>query len=416
LSGFKFLHAADLHLGSPFHGLRVHDTGVTERLADAGRTAFTALVSRAIEERVAFVVLAGDIYEGEWRDNTIGLFFARELGRLERAGIDVYLLHGNHDAESVVMHSVTLPDSVRVFASDKPTTFRIEALKVALHGQSFAEPAVTENLALNYPNQVGGWFNIGVLHTSLTGYPPHADYAPSTPGHLRARGYDYWALGHVHEYAVLQTRPHIVYAGNLQGRHMGEQGARGAVLVRVEEGEIESVERVIVDRVRWIELPVSVAGETNEATLVRRIEDAVRPLGVLATERLIVLRIVLAGETELHRRLVADREEISAAVEAACQRVHADIWLERVELRTTAPARKLPTAPALASVDLGALLAEVAGDQELGDKARAEVAEIIARLPASVGEAERDFAGDLPALIAEARDLLLARVDEAATR
>ena len=413
MSGFKFLHAADLHLGSPFYGLVVRDPAAAARLAEAGRGAFSALVTRAIEERVAFVVIAGDVYDGDWRDNTIGLFFSRELARLDRAGIETFLLGGDDDAESLVSRNVELPPSVKRFASDAPTTFRIEALKVALHGQSFAVPNVTDNLVLNYPNQIGGWFNVGVLHTALTGHPPHADYAPATPGHLRARGYDYWALGHVHEYTVLQTRPHIVYPGNLQGRHMGEQGAKGAVLVKVDDGEI-SIERIIVDRVRWLELSVDASGETSEPALMKRIEEAVRPLAVLAAERLVVLRVVLIGESELGRRLVAEQDELAADARAACQRVHADIWLERLDMRMTMPTRKLPSTAALATVDLATMLEELMTDPGLREEASRRLEEILARLPGTIEGGGLSVAGDLPALMAEAQAVLLTRVaDEA---
>jgi exonuclease SbcD len=217
LAEFKFIHAADLHLGSPFYGLALKDRSVARRFAEASRAAFSDLVSYAMAEGVAFVVIAGDVYDGNWRDNTIGLFFNRELARLERAGIEVFLLRGNHDAESVITRSVTLPASVRQFSTKAASTFRIEALQVALHGQGFAEREVTENLVLRYPERISGWFNIGVLHTALTGRPPHDSYAPCSPGHLRARGYDYWALGHVHEFEVVGTQPYIVFPGNLQG-------------------------------------------------------------------------------------------------------------------------------------------------------------------------------------------------------
>src|SRR5580700_895405 len=134
MAKFSFLHAADLHLGSPFEGLSLKDEELARRFAGASREAFRALVDAALAEKVAFVVIAGDIYEWEWRDASIGLFFNRELARLDRAGIGVFLLKGNHDAESVVTRSVSLPDCVREFSSRAPATFRIEDLEVALHG------------------------------------------------------------------------------------------------------------------------------------------------------------------------------------------------------------------------------------------------------------------------------------------
>jgi exonuclease SbcD len=161
---FTFLHASDLYLSSPLVGLALKDEDVAKRFATASRAAFSDLVNHALELKVAFVVIAGDVYDGEWKDTSIGLFFNREIARLDRAGIPVFLLKGNHDAESVVTKTISLPDCVRQFPADKPKTFMIEELKVAVHGRSFPERAVTENYALTYPDPVPGL----VQHWSVT--------------------------------------------------------------------------------------------------------------------------------------------------------------------------------------------------------------------------------------------------------
>lgn len=195
---FSFIHTADLHLGSPFVGLSSSDLELARRVAAASREALEDLFTRAIELAVDFVVIAGDVYDGDWKDTTIGHFFNRETARLDRAGIPVYLIRGNHDAESVITSAVTLPESVHVFSARTAETMRIPELKVALHGRSFANRAVPENLASSYPLPETGWFNIGVLHTSCDGRPPHANYAPCRVQDLIQGGYQYWALGHVH--------------------------------------------------------------------------------------------------------------------------------------------------------------------------------------------------------------------------
>jgi len=414
VTAFKFIHAADLHLGSPFHGLALKDERVAHRFAEASRAAFSGLITRAIAEKVAFVVIAGDVYDGDWRDNTIGLYFNRELARLERAGIEIFLLRGNHDAESVITRSITLPASVRQFSTAAPVTFRIEALQVALHGQGFAHRAVTDNLVNTYPGRIAGWFNIGVLHTALTGRPPHDNYAPCSPGHLRARGYDYWALGHVHEYETVGTRPHIVFPGNLQGRNIREKGEKGAVLVSVADGEVTNVERVIVDRARWDELVLDVRGFSSEAAILKAIEEKLRSVGLVAAERLVALRVVLTGESDVHRRLLAHRDQLTDEVQAACHRVHGDIWLEKLEIRTHAPAKRRSEAPAMLAVDLSALLGAVADGDELKAKAGQLLAEIQVRIPGTIAEDEQKLADELEQLVAEARELLLARATDEA--
>lgn len=407
MTGFKFIHAADLHLGSPFHGLALRDPVVARRFAEASRSAFTALVNRAIEGGAAFMVIAGDVYDGDWRDNTIGLYFNRELGRLERAGIEVFLLRGNHDAESVITRSITLPASVRQFGTAAPSTFRIESLQVALHGQGFAQRAVTENLVGNYPGRIAGWFNIGVLHTALTGRPPHDSYAPCSPGHLRARGYDYWALGHVHEFETVGTRPHIIFPGNLQGRHIREKGEKGAVLVTVADGEVTSVERLIVDHARWIEVPVDVRGQGSEAAIIKQVEEKLRPLADVASDRLVALRVALTGESALHRQLVAHRDQLTDEVQAAAHHVHGDIWLERLDIRTHPPVVRRKGEAAMKSVDLAALLAEIETGPEIKARASQLLADVKVRIPGTIADEEQNLGGELDQLVSEARDLLL---------
>jgi DNA repair exonuclease SbcCD nuclease subunit len=408
LSEFKFIHAADLHLGSPFHGLTLKDAEVAKRFAEASRTAFTDLVTAGIEEGVAFMVIAGDVYDGDWRDNSIGLYFNRELGRLERAGIEVFLLRGNHDADSVVTRSVMLPQSVRQFSTKAPETFRVEGLQVALHGQGFAERAVTDNLVLKYPEPVPGWFNIGVLHTALNGRPPHDSYAPCSKAHLNARAYDYWALGHVHEFELVGTHPHIVFPGNLQGRSIREQGQKGAVLVTVADGAVADLERLIVDRARWAEMVLEIGDLDSEAAIIRAAEEALMPLQAEAEDRLVALRFALAGETPLHRQLVAHREQLADEIQAAAHRVHGDIWLEKLELRTKPPQRRA-TQPAVPAAGLAALLGDVGGGAELRGKAEQFIAEVKLRIPGTISADEQDLEGELDGLIAEARDLLLSR-------
>lgn len=162
---FRFVHTGDIHLDSPLKGLAGQDGAAAERIRTATRAAFANLVEYAIEEEVDFFIIAGDLYDGDWRDYQTGLFFVGQMGRLAKAAIPVYLLYGNHDAESQITKRLTLPENVQVFPSKKPQTFELEEHRVALHGQSFRQRDVTENLVPAYPPPVQGSFNIGVLHT-----------------------------------------------------------------------------------------------------------------------------------------------------------------------------------------------------------------------------------------------------------
>jgi DNA repair exonuclease SbcCD nuclease subunit len=408
MSSFTFIHAADLHLGSPFQGLAIKDAEIAAIFVEASRKAFSTLVDRAIERRVGFFVIAGDVYDGDWKDNKIGLFFNREMARLERAGIPVFLLRGNHDAASVITKTITLPGNVCEFPTNKPGTFRLDHLKVALHGQGFADRSATDNLALAYPPPVAGWFNLGVLHTSLTGREPHEPYAPCSVEDLRSRGYHYWALGHVHDYEEVSLDPHVIFPGNLQGRSIRERGGKGAVFVTVEDDTV-AVERLIVDEARFAEINVTVEPEDDQAAIFRRVEHAVQPLVPGMEGRMTALRVRLVGTTPLQGAIAANRAQWRDEVQAACHRCHEDIWLEKLELRLERPAKTEADAAPGASLDLSRLLGDHAGTADIATEAERLVGEIAARLPSGSGAGDLPLGDSIEMLVEEARQLLLAR-------
>lgn len=410
MSSFRFIHAADLHLGSPFQGLALKDADLAELFVEASRKAFTALVDEAVERKVDFFIVAGDVYDGDWKDNKIGLFFNREVARLERAGIPVFLLKGNHDAESVITKTITLPKNVSEFPTNKPGTFRLEHLKVALHGQGFAERSASENLALNYPKPEAGWFNIGVLHTSLTGREPHAPYAPCSVEDLRSRGYDYWALGHVHDFEIVAKDPLVVFPGNLQGRSIRETGAKGAVLVTVEDGRI-AYERLITDSARFAELAIVVESDDTPAALLRRVEDGIEPIADAMEGRPLALRIRMAGKSHVRNQLLSKVEDFRDEVQAACHRGHADIWLEKLDLRLESDDQT--SERNTGTLGLDGLLTMEGFPPELLEEAAARIAEIAARLPGGSGAGDLPLGDDIDVLLAEARDLLVSRAAEA---
>lgn len=332
----KFIHTADIHLDSPLSGLSVYQDAPADLLRTVTRDAFTRLVDFAIEEAVDFMVIAGDLYDGGWKDYNTGHYFCREMGRLNKADIPVYLVFGNHDAESEMTKKLSLPPNVQVFGSRKAGTFRLEAHKVALHGRSFKDAATLENLATGYPDRVDGWLNIGVLHTALEGNAAHAGYAPCSLAELKAKGYDYWALGHVHEHGILCHDPWVVYPGNLQGRHIRETGPRGAMLVTADETGIESAERIFVDGLRWTRVDV-------DAGAARTLDEVARLAGK-AFEQLLsgvteahyhAVRVCIQGKTAAHGALFGLetqlREEILAL--AAGQGIDR-LWVEKVVIET----------------------------------------------------------------------------------
>jgi DNA repair exonuclease SbcCD nuclease subunit len=377
LPNFTFLHAADIHLDSPLAGLSRYDGVPADDIRRAPRAAFDRLIEAAIDRRVDFVIIAGDLYDGDWKDMRTGLYFAAAMGKLGRAGIPVYLLAGNHDAASIITKELPPIPNVHRFSTREPEQHRIERLNVVIHGRSFATRQTVDNLAAGYPAAVSGAFNIGVLHTSLAGYAAHETYAPCTVQELAAKGYDYWALGHVHEYQIVAAQPYIVFPGNIQGRHIRESGPRGAVLVHVEDGEVAALERLELDAVRWVAIDVDAAGAEDMQALYDRARDALRRAwDALPRDRAMVVRLTFSGATTLHGALQDSSVRLRDDLRAIAADISAELWIEKIRVTTSAPVQSTGAAR---DGRIGSLIAEP--DPALGVLLREDLAKFLAALP-----------------------------------
>jgi exonuclease SbcD len=392
----KFIHTADLHLDSPLRGLSAYADAPAERLRTATRDAFHNLVTQAIDEQVDFMVIAGDVYDGDWKDFNTGLFFVRQMGRLRQAGIPVYLLYGNHDAESEMTRGLELPNNVHVFASRKSETFLIEDKKVALHGRSFKVAATTENLLPGYPEPLAGWLNIGVLHTALEGNAEHAKYAPCSVAELQAKGYQYWALGHVHEHWVQRGDVTIAYPGNLQGRHIRELGARGALMVTAEGREITAVDRLEMDVLRWHALEVDISGVSDRRGAIRAAGLALeRVLDATPAHLPLAVRVLFTGRSAAHMALVADEGQLRQEVIAQAVALDPDrVWIEKVRVASEAlTTEQLPyndeTQGSLA--DLASLTSMAKDDPDFVQSLQADWLGMLEKLPHEVLQASPEL-------------------------
>ena len=330
----RFIHAADLHLDSPLTGLRERAGSKAEDLAGATQRAFRQMVEFAIDERVDLVVIAGDVFDGDWSDFKSGLRFVAGLADLDKAGIPVAMIRGNHDAANKMSRRLKWPNNTFEFGSRAPATHVIEELGVAIHGQSFPTGAVPQNLAQTYPAPRSDLFNIGLLHTSASGSSAHATYAPCSVADLVAKGYDYWALGHVHTRGTLSEQPPIVFPGNLQGRHINEPGERGFMLVAVEGNQVQQVRFVPMDVLRWqrIEVNLSAAASLDEALLA--IGSAFESALTDAGGRPLAVRLALSGATPAHGELIANSEALEAECDALALTAPGEIWIERIQIDT----------------------------------------------------------------------------------
>jgi DNA repair exonuclease SbcCD nuclease subunit len=398
------------------HRLEAYEGAPVEEIRQASRRALEKLVDLALDEAVDFVLIAGDLFDGNWRDYNTGLFLIGQVRRLNDAGIRVFIVAGNHDAAGQMTRSLPYPQCVHVFSAATPETIIMEDLRVAIHGQSFEKAAIRENLAIRYPAPVSDCYNVGLLHTSLTGREGHENYAPCALADLTNKGYDYWALGHVHQAEIVSRDPGVVFPGCIQGRHIRESGTKGCMLVVADPGGPVDVRFQVMDVIRWERVIVDVAHvETIDALSERFVEvfaktlDGHAPLPVIA-------RIELCGSTDLHHCLIADPEHAKQIIRSTALAAFGDRgWIERVVIHTTAPRRETVDAGPLRELSLvvGDLVDNQSELLALGDV----LATVFQKLPAEYRQGEARIRPDDPQMMRElleqAHALLVRRLAKA---
>ena len=416
----RFLHAADLHIDSALKGLRRYDGAPETDVAGATREALKNLVQTAIREKVDFVLLAGDVYDRDWKDYNTGLFFVSQVQALASQGIRVIAITGNHDAVSQITKALRLPEGVDYLNHDKSQTIKIPVLKVAIHGRGYATRWEKENLVPHYPEPVLGYFNVGLLHTSADGRATeHETYAPCSVDDLERKGYDYWALGHIHQRMALSEKPYILFPGCIQGRHIKETGPKGCTLVEVVDNDIVSVTPVELDVIRWYRCDVDAAGlDTPETVLEAVGRDLAREAQAIGG-RTLAARVCVTGRTAAHDDFWRDMERwVNEVRNTATQAAPGQIWIEKVSIETrpmTAEVPEGPKAELIASVqamqgDLKQLAADFGATTELG-----AINHLVARLPREAREALDLQNGDITKrLLEDVQSVLLAKLTESA--
>ncbi len=380
----KFVHAADLHIDSPLVGLERYEGAPVEQIRQSTRRAMGNLVDLCIGEAAKVLVLAGDLFDGEWRDYSTGLFFVGQMQRLRQAGVSVVIVKGNHDAHSQITQRLSLPENVREFGTERPESVAFDEFGLVFHGQSYAHRVESRDLAAGYPAAFPNLVNVGVLHTCATGRAGHEPYAPCKVETLLSKGYHYWALGHVHEREVLASDPWIVFPGNLQSRHMRETGPKGATLVEYDASGILSVEHRVLDVVRFSRLTVDVEGVIAAEQVVERVFEAARDAWEAADERVLVARVQVRGTTSAHGALHRELDRWNAEVRARTNEV-SGVWIERVRFDTRPPNAvddMQQRADALGQVLRS--LSQLQGDPEARQRLLASFDELKAKLPAEV--------------------------------
>lgn len=422
----KFIHAADVHLDSPMRGLEDYVGAPVERLRLATRRAMDHVVELCLTEHVEFLLIAGDLFDTACRDFNSALSAAAQLQRLNRAGIPVYLILGNHDSRDEMARQVPWPENVTLFDHKRPHTVMHPRLSVAIHGMSYPKREVLENLVPDYPSPSVDCFNIGVLHTNAGGNPNHDSYAPASIDELVTKGYDYWALGHVHDYQILHERPYIAYSGTTQGRHAKELGAKGCLLVTVQDREVTAVEFRETDVMRWYRETITLQPDDDEAALLDQARKTLRQITQAADGRLAAVRLQFEGRCSVHQQLSRDatRQQIVANLRGLAGDFGDDVWIEKINFRTQSPLNL--DAMRLRQDLVGDLLRDITAIAEDPARLRALSEELLKPLMARAGadlapredNSETVMLDDPQRLVAwlrEAEELLLSHLAEEST-
>ncbi|MDX1820148.1 MAG: DNA repair exonuclease [Paracoccaceae bacterium] len=398
---YRFVHTADLHLDSPLKSLALRDAALAEVIGNASRAVFTRIIDLCLEEGVDALLIAGDLYDGAQTSMKTARFLTQALRRLDAAGIETFIIRGNHDAESRITAQLVLPASVTVFGAQAGVERRNKgALDIAIHGISFARPHAPESLLGGFKAPVPGAVNIGMLHTSLDGAAGHDPYAPCRLADLQDSGFAYWALGHIHARAHHAGACHVVMPGIPQGRDIGEAGEKSVTLVTVADDGALTVEARPIAVARFARLEVALDGAQEWPGVVAALSAALRAARRDHGEDHLVVRPVLTGRTPLLWRL---RRDLGLLLEEA--RTTAEgigtLWIDKLELTCTDEVRPDSAGP------LAELARQIAGMGSPPAAIQAEADAVIEALAKALPRELRGMLGDDPATQAALRDALL---------
>ena len=398
---FRFVHTADLHLDSPLKSLALRDSALAEVIGNASRAAFTRIIDLCLEEAVDALLIAGDLYDGAQTSMKTARFLTQGLRRLDAAGIETFIIRGNHDAESRITAQLVLPPSVTMFGAQAGVERRSRgALEVAIHGISFARPHAPDSLLERFKAPVPGAVNIGMLHTSLDGAAGHDPYAPCRLADLQGSGFDYWALGHIHARAHHAGGCHVVMPGIPQGRDIGEAGAKSVTLVTVADDGTVTVEARSTGVARFERVEVPLDGAEDWPGVVAALSGALRAARRDHGEDHLVLRPVLTGRTPLLWRLRRDQGLLLDEARLTAEGI-GTLWIDKVELACT------DDAPPDTAGPLAELGRQIAGMTTPPAAILAEADAVIEALAKTLPKELRGMLGDDPATQAAIRDALL---------
>ncbi|MEW6385963.1 MAG: DNA repair exonuclease [Thermodesulfobacteriota bacterium] len=339
MTRWRFVHAADLHLDSPFVGLADYHPELAQELVEATFASFRGLIDLCLQSEAAFLLLAGDLFDGPQRSLKAQLRLREQLARLADAGIETFIVHGNHDYLGSTGINLEWPNGVTVFPASGVEMAEVrrggETL-ARIYGLSHAGPSETANLTERFPVAEHGPFSLGLLHANLDRNPEHENYAPCSLADLARVSYDYWALGHIHRPSVRRpSQPAVVYAGNPQGRHLKESGLRGCYVVEV-DGHAVSPQFHPLGVIRWEGMAVDISGREGMDQLLGQLANLLEEQRPAPPAHGVILRLSLKGRGPVHRelKLPGTLEEVLEVLREQGRGQSPWVWPEGLEAAT----------------------------------------------------------------------------------
>lgn len=313
MKNISFIHAADLHLDSPMVGLKHLPTNIFTRVRESTFVALTKITAAAILHKVDFVILAGDLFDGEDRSLRAQVRFRTEMLKLQEKEIPVFVVHGNHDHLNGSWVHLDMPSNVHVFNSEVET--KVLQTKsgefVHLYGFSYKTRHVFDRKIDDYQKTEGADFHIGILHGNESAGIEHDNYAPFSIKDLYEKGFDYWALGHIHKRAILSETPPIIYSGNIQGRNKKETGGKGIYHVSLTDLDVR-MDFVETSDIVWEEAEIDAGSVCSFHEILKLCQSTINNLrkdkiGILLT---LYLKNIQLDDDQEKRSLDGDLLEL----------------------------------------------------------------------------------------------------------
>lgn len=410
---FRFIHTADIHLDSPLRSLSLRNPDLSGLIGDATRQALIGIVDLALDERVDAVLIAGDLYDGDQTSMKTARFLASQMHRLHEAGIAVFKIRGNHDALSKITRELVLPPSLKIFG-DKPEVVELQrgGLSIAIQGLSFAKPHAPDSLLPKYRPPVAGAVNIGLMHTSLAGAPGHDLYAPCTVADLHAAGFDYWALGHIHQRSQHAGTGTVIMPGMPQGRDINEAGPKTVSLVTIADDQSVTIEERLTSVAEFARVSVDISPARDWRDLVTLLGDALEGQRDKTRSEHLVSRLTLQGTSPLSFAIRRDLDQLRHEAEARAEGI-GKTWIDKIELNLTSEQSTLTSADPV--LELGALITtEILPGHGFREDIRETVRELLDDLPPEArrftGQTDEEFDRFIETLLQESGEDIIARL------